>query len=355
MVKAERAPDASLYAVVMRACALRGRYDDAMRLLEQMKAAGLAVDQSHIAALLLACERRGDGDARSALQVLQMMPDFGLQPTTLTFNMAMGSCAKRGDIEQAEQLLAQMDSAPEDARPNIVTLNTMLDTYKRADKWEACLEFLLKMEVRRRAPETRAAPRAASSRVAPLAHRARRARAPLRRPQSERQVQPDVVSVNTAIKACKDNGQFELALQLFEGMAGRGLEPDSVSFTEIIAACGRAGEWARAIAVFRAAEASADGVNTFVWNALVGAAVACDKSVEALETIKEMRSSGIAPDIVTFTTVMTMLSKKEEWEAVLFVAEELEATGLQLSRPLVNQVQRAGQALLGKERREASV
>lgn len=173
--------------------------------------------------------------------------------------------------------------------------------------------------------------------------------------QNERQTKPDVVSVNTAIKACKDNGQFELSLQLFDGMSARGLVPDSVSYTEVIASCGKAGDWERALAVFSEAQQSADGLNTFTWNAIVGAAVACDKSVEGLELIKAMRATGFAPDIVTFTTVMTMCSKKEEWEAVLFLAAELEATGLQLSKPLVNQVQRASQALSGTTRREASV
>lgn len=172
MVKAERSPDAGLYAVVMKACGLRGRIDEASALLDEMVAAGLSADVAHVAALMLGCERRGD--SRRALAILDKLPSLGLKPTTLTYNMAMASCAKRGEIKEAEGLLAQMDAAGEEGRPDIVSLNTMLDTYKRADQWEACLEFLLKMEVRSgEAAGEGAAPRPASGALTSRA-RARR-------------------------------------------------------------------------------------------------------------------------------------------------------------------------------------
>jgi len=312
MVKAGCVADAGLYAIVMRACAQRGRIDDAFRLLDQMKERKIAPEIAHIAALLLACERRGD--PQRSIEILDSMPTFNLKPTTLTYNMAMSACAKRGELPLVEKLLAKMDLESDEAKPDIVSLNTVLDAYKRAEKWEACLEFLLKME-------------------------------------NERRIKPDVVSVNTAIKACKDNSQYEIALQLFDGMGARGLVPDSVSFTEIIASCGKAGDWARALCVFDTAK----GKNVYIWNAIVGAAVACDETDQALIYLKMMRNAGFTPDIVTFTTVMTMCSKREEWEAVLFLATELEQTGLMLSKPLLNQVQRASQALSGKEGREAIV
>jgi hypothetical protein len=45
----------------------------------------------------------------------------------------------------------------------------------------------------------------------------------------------------------------------------------------------------------------------------------------------------------------------QEWEAVLFLATELEASKLQLSKPLVIQVERAAQALNPNQSREAMV
>jgi pentatricopeptide repeat protein len=256
----------------MRVNAQRGRIDDAFRLFDEMLEGGGTAEVAHIAALLLACDRRSD--AARAMGVLSRMPSLKLRPTTLTYNMALATCAKRGELALVDQLLAEMDAGPEESKPDIVTLNTALDAYKRADEWEACLEFLLKME-------------------------------------SERQTVPDVVSVNTAIKACKDNAQFELAMQLFDGMGARGLVPDSVSYAEVIAACGKAGDWERAQAIFAEAFNSPLGVNLFIWNAVVGAAVACEQSETALAYIKQMRDAGFNPDIVTFTTVMTMCSKKE--------------------------------------------
>lgn len=180
---------------------------------------------------------------------------------------------------------------------------------------------------------------------------------PLAPGQDERGIVPDVVSVNTAIKACRDEDRTDIALQLFEGMPARGLVPDSVTFTEVIAALGKAGEFDRAISVFELAVES-DAVNTFVVNAAIGACAACGRTDEALGLIKRMRLDGdLRPDVVTFTTIMTMCSRKDEYEAVLFLAAEMDAAGLSLTRALVGQVQRARAKLEAarRPRREASV
>lgn len=362
MIKAEHTPSVALFAAVARAWALKGRVNDAAETFEQMAELGVAPELPNVAALLLACERVGD--APRAIKALRSIPELGLQPTTLIYNMAIGACAKGGDIESVQMLLAEMD-ADSTLQPDIVTLNTVLDAYKRAHKWEQVLEFLLEMEVRpARVLRLEPPPRehALPSRMRPPQAwpvLTQSAGGPIRArfggcAQETRKIAPDTVSVNTAIKACKDEEQFDIALQLFEGMGARGLTPDSVSYAEVIAACGKAGKWDRAVTAFEAAKASPLAMNIFIYNAVVGAAVACEKSERALELIKEMREVGLTPDIVTFTTVMTMCSRLEEWEAVLFLASELDNAGLSLTKPLFNQVQRARQAL-GLDRQSASV
>jgi len=319
MKAAGHEPDAAVYAAVMRACAARGRLENTVKLMEEMEKEGVAPELPNVAAVLQGCDRKADSER--AVMMLRALPKYNLSPTTLTYNMAMSACAKGGDVGLVKDLLAEMDQGSDDIKPDIVTLNTVLDAYKRAHAWEDLLEFLLEMENARNMP-------------------------------------PDTVSVNTAIKACKDEGQFDIAFQLFEGMGARGLVPDSVSYTEIISACGKSQDWERAQAVFEAAKQSPLALNTFIYNAMVGAAVACGEAETALNLIKDMRSEGLNPDIVTFTTVMTMCTKLEEWEAVLFLASELEASKLSLTRPLVGQVQRARAGLQAKsqpERKEASV
>ncbi|KAJ1617848.1 hypothetical protein T492DRAFT_849772 [Pavlovales sp. CCMP2436] len=155
-------PPLGLYAIVMRACAQRGRIDDAFRLLDQMKERKIAPEIAHIAALLLACERNSNnnnnnsnnddnipqthyyyminiliiqiiinnhrrGDPQRSIEILDSMPTFNLKPTTLTYNMAMSACAKRGELPLVEKLLAKMDLESDEAKPDIVSLNTVLD------------------------------------------------------------------------------------------------------------------------------------------------------------------------------------------------------------------------------------
>ncbi|KAJ1629047.1 hypothetical protein T492DRAFT_841141 [Pavlovales sp. CCMP2436] len=169
-----------------------------------------------------------------------------------------------------------MDLEGDEAKPDIVSLNTVLDAYKRAEKWEACLEFCSRWRC------------------------------------NERRIKPNVVSVNTAIKACKDSSQYEIALQLFDGIALLGGEggvahrllrqideinprryppppPSSpLCVCQIIASCGKAGDWARALsvsirlrescAIVGVAVANSFISNVYIWNAIVGTAVAWDET-----------------------------------------------------------------------------
>lgn len=146
MIDAGHTPDAPTFAMATRACALRGRLDDALGLQDTMRRLGVKRDLANIAAVLLACERRSDG--RRAVKVLRSMSNDQLQATTLTYNMVLAANAKAGRLPVVLALLREMSEAGDVARPDVVTMNTVLDAYKRAHRWEDLLNVLLSMEVR---------------------------------------------------------------------------------------------------------------------------------------------------------------------------------------------------------------
>merc|ERR1719463_878583 len=57
-------------------------------------------------------------------------PVYGLEPTVVSYNTAIDSCAKSGNIAAAERYIAKMDEARLD--PNVVTFSTVIHACARA-------------------------------------------------------------------------------------------------------------------------------------------------------------------------------------------------------------------------------
>lgn len=60
----------------------------------------------------------------------------------------------------------------------------------------------------------------------------------------------DLVTWNTVLTGCGENGFVEDAIQIFQKMKGEGFVPDQVSFLGLLCACSRAGLVAEGLAYF---------------------------------------------------------------------------------------------------------
>ncbi|CAK0846814.1 unnamed protein product [Prorocentrum cordatum] len=66
----------------------------------------------------------------------------------------------------------------------------------------------------------------------------------------EANLEPDVFSYSAGISACKNCGQWQRALSLFDDMCEARVERDAISYNAGISACEQGEQWQRALSLF---------------------------------------------------------------------------------------------------------
>ena len=104
------------------------------------------------------------------------------------------------------------------------------------------------------------------------------------------QLEPNVISYNSAISACSKGQQWEQALNLLSEMRSSWLQPDVISYHSAISACDKGRQWE-----------------------------------QALRLLLEMRSSRLEPNVMSYNSAISACDKGQQWEqALIFVARDAE-------------------------------
>ncbi|CAM9887318.1 unnamed protein product, partial [Ectocarpus fasciculatus] len=190
-------PDLLLYAVVMKACAWGKRWQQAVRLLDDMSGAGVSPNVVVLNTALSACAKCGQ--VSRATQLLEEMQEkYGVAPEARSYNSVISGHERAGEWREALALAKRMEQAG-GVSPNVVTFNSVIGACKTAGRPEEALAVL----------------------------------GMLRR----KGLQPDVISFNSAIGACASGGKWEAALQLLELMPSEGVTPDLMTYNIALDAC----------------------------------------------------------------------------------------------------------------------
>eukprot|EP00965_Chrysotila_dentata_P223647 6193696-Pleurochrysis_carterae.AAC.3 len=142
---------------------------------------------------------------------------------------------------------------------------------------------------------------------------------------------PDTITFTSAIGACAKSGDYGQALSLLEMMRSAELQPNTITYSNVISACERAGEWRGALRLLQQMQEEGVGVDLMVINAAIGACARAgewERAVSLLE--EEMKSQGIAPDVISHNGVLTALAKARpaaEWQRALAYVEEMPSRG----------------------------
>ncbi|CAN0510994.1 unnamed protein product, partial [Ectocarpus sp. 12 AP-2014] len=169
--------DAQAYGAAAAACARGLDHRGALRLLGEMREAGLRPGRPMFGAVIDACARRGKWEEATAL--LEEMTASGVAPSLRHYSSAIFACALGENPGKGLELLSVMQKKR--VSPNSTCVNAAIHGFALLGDWEKSLEILNNME---------------------RAHH----------------VVPDSVSYNTAMKACFRSGQHQAGLALFDRM-----------------------------------------------------------------------------------------------------------------------------------------
>ena len=267
-----KGPDAVAYRLAISACARAPgghRWQDGIRLLNEMRRSNdkkCAPDVVAYTAAIAGCSEAGE--YTSAMQLIQIMRQEGIQPNVVTFSAVINACASASGNLARKREEEDRSIALEDVRVPMARALKLLEAMKS--------------------------------------------------PTSS--IKPNIVTYNAAIRACAEGlnlaGAFDLLRQLKED----GLEPTIVTYGSLMTACERVEDVEAASKVFRMVKednGSNDDSDTGIRvnEIIYGAAISCCRKARqperALLLLRKMISDELAPNTATFNTVIAALADGE--------------------------------------------
>ena len=279
----------------IRACAKIGKTARALTLFQVVKDKKLTLDSYLYTAVMEACSWQ------QALELLIEMKNNGIEPSEVTYSVAIKACGAAGQWQKALELLETMRK--QNMPINLYVYNAAITAVSRAAK---------QSKYGGHDGSAQEGGSGLSAHVMSLLDTMRRDG-----------IEPDGFSFASAISCCGSEGRWEEALQLIDVMEKRGTRPNKVAYTAAIASCGRAGHVDHAMRLFRQMKEQGLSADRVAYNALFTALRIAKKSEAAYELWQEMlgtkaalatshhRSNQIAsarqsgtsldPDIITVT------------------------------------------------------
>lgn len=143
-------------------------------------------------------------------------------------------------------------------------------------------------------------------------------------------VRKDTYTYAKTILACAKGGEVDLGLYLLSEMKRRhGVDPGMISLSAAMKACSMGRRPEKAIELLRDMKREGVRPNAVVYNAAI---LACTKGVrpeKGLNVLKQMRNDGISPDLITYNTVMSGLARRKP-QGALDLLEEMRRSRIRL-------------------------
>ncbi|XP_015894349.1 pentatricopeptide repeat-containing protein At3g04130, mitochondrial [Ziziphus jujuba] len=246
-------------AKVMRRFAGAGKWEDAVRMFDEVDAYGLAKNTEAMNLLLdTLCKSNKVEQAREIFLELKQH----ISPNAHTFNIFIHGWCKVNRVDEAHWTIQEMKG--HGCRPCVISYSTIVEFYCRRYNFGKVYEMLDEMQAQG--------------------------------------CPPNVVTFTTIMCFLTKSEEFEEALQIAERMKSVGCSPDTLFYNALIHALGRAGQVQEAIQVFEV-EMPMCSVppNTSTYNTMIAMFCHHGQSRKALDLLTKMEISGVCkPDVQTY-------------------------------------------------------
>jgi len=129
--------------------------------------------------------------------------------------------------------------------------------------------------------------------------------------------------LNSTISACRQHGQWVLALALLVSLPNRTLLPNATACNAVISACERAAQWERALLVLSASSRALVGPDIIGLSAAISACGRGGAWMLATHLLHQMRQLGIVPNVVSFGALMSAFSCARHWANAMCLLDDM--------------------------------
>ena len=293
---------------LLRAHAIRGDYESALRVLAAMEGdATVSIGEKSTRSW------SGKGDP------LNMLPD------TRAYNIALAAAANRGTKEGLDAAVSIFESMPNPSlsnpplgKPakNLVTFNTMINAYAKFGHYEDAYAVFKSLKQSKLQPD-----RVTYTALIKTSIKSGNIEKALDTLDDMKWVgiKPDIVSYNTIIEAlCNANRLFE-AKDLINEMETTRVSPDSMTYGLLMKGLLKANKPGPCLTFFESACADERTValteNVQLYTTAISASAALGDHERALELVARMNQAGVRPNKRTLTALMGACIAGRKYEA----------------------------------------
>ncbi|KAL1199426.1 Pentatricopeptide repeat-containing protein [Cardamine amara subsp. amara] len=296
-------PDTITYSALISSYEKLGRYDSAIRLLEEMKDNCMQPTEKIYTTLLGIYFKVGK--VEKALDLFEEMKQAGCSPTVYTYTELIKGLGKAGRVEEAYGLYKNM--LRDGLTPDVVFLNNLMNILGKVGRVEELTKVFSEMEMWRCTPTVvsyNTVIKALFESKAPVSY----VSSWFDKMKADG-VSPSEFTYSILIDGyCKSN-RVEKALLLLEEMDEKGFPPCPAAYCSLINALGKAKRYEAANELFKELKENFGNVSSRVYAVMIKHFGKCGKLSEAVDLFNEMKNQGSGPDVYAYNALMSGMVK----------------------------------------------
>jgi len=290
-----------------------GKIEHSTKILSEMSKAG--VKPSVVTYTTLISRAGAWQKVQLAEMYFRKMLEDGIPADAQAYNSLINAYAKAGETDRALKVLHDMDEA--NVSPTVVTFNTLIESCARTGKPQRANEVFELMKRRGLHPDERS-----YSSIVQACCQAGQVEAAFKVVQKMDGdgIKVSLYTYSSLLHGLGKMGDLVRAFEILDQMRSRQLSPNVVTMSSLVYSCGKHGKLDLAIKIYKEMLKSpdeADRPNSITCSSLVDACLKEGKVAKAFAVVKDMRFRKVALTEVTYTSLITELSRLNQLDRIL--------------------------------------
>ena len=313
---------------------------DPFVVLDQMQKSSIQPDISTINALLDTTSRLKDHQNFNRL--LELICSETVQsslpsPNIITYNIILKGInvelfRKDRDVDKNEVILKTekviKHMSQNEARPNDITLNTIIDIMVDSKNFDQAWKYFDEMEIKYQIePDiyTYSTLIKSIKNYEPDNKNIERVFEILKKIKlsTTKGIKPDEILYNCILDTCVKYGRIKQAEKIYTDMTEAGITPSKITYAIMIKAYGNEYNLEKSMEVFNQMKINGIQANEIIYGCLLNAAIKCNKIDHAMSIFEEMKVAKIPMNIVLYSTLIKGYARSKNFEKAFEIYNQL--------------------------------
>merc|ERR1719421_2834966 len=275
-------PNEEVLTCMADACAANGDLSGAVRVLRDVKHAGLGSGGHQVfCGLIRACLQRKE--LNHAMELYEEMDKNDITCTLTSFNMLIDALARGGDMTRVARLFR--NKYQKNVAPDLVTYSTVIKGYCVKGELEPAMQLFTLMR--------------------------------------KRGIKPDAILFNSILDGCAHKQMRTLTEQVLADMEEEGVNPSNFTLSILVKLYGRCGDIDQALDIVETyPKKYSFELNAQVYTCLMSACISNKQLPKALQVLEQMKMASCSPDGKTYQTLLNGCLKLDELEQAVKIVDD---------------------------------